>query len=121
MVFLNKFKTFINDNDGLTIAEFTILLTLPLYLFVGVKYAMAQDLSTTQVDFFSILSYPILAAIAKQAIERFGFPNLRKGNNSNYTSGYQNYNNYNDNSYDILNNNEINTENINNTDSKSTI
>lgn len=73
-------RGFWNDPDGLTTAELTILAVLPLYLFVGVKLALAQDLSANQVDFFSVLSYPILAAIAKQAIERIGWPVLgRKG------------------------------------------
>lgn len=73
-------RGFWNDSDGLTTAELTILAVLPLYIFVGVKLALAKDLSANQVDFFSVLSYPILAAIAKQAIERIGWPFLgRRG------------------------------------------
>lgn len=34
-------KGFWNDPDGLTTAELTILAVLPLYLFVGVKLALA--------------------------------------------------------------------------------
>lgn len=105
-------KSFLNDSDGLTIAEFTIMVTLPLYLFVGVKYAIAQDLSTNQVDFFGILSYPILAAIAKQAIERFGFPSFRNKNN-NYINSNQGNSGYSDN-YDGYNNDSNNTNNTNN-------
>lgn len=80
-------RGFWNDPDGLTTAELTILAVLPLYLFVGVKLALAKDLSANQVDFFSVLSYPILAAIAKQAIERIGWPALgRRGQVSTYQS-----------------------------------
>lgn len=82
-------KGFWNDPDGLTTAELTILVVLPLYLFVGVKLALAKDLSANQVDFFSVLSYPILAAIAKQAIERIGWPTLRRwGQASTYQPPY---------------------------------
>lgn len=69
-------KGFWNDEHGLTIDEFAALLVLPLFLFVGVKLALAKDISPTQVDF-----YPILAVVARQAVERFGFPGIgqRKG------------------------------------------
>ena len=88
-------KGFWNDSDGLTTAELTILAVLPLYLFVGVKLALAKDLSANQVDFFSVLSYPILAAIAKQAIERIGWPVLgRRGQIPPYQSPYEYYGGY---------------------------
>lgn len=94
-------KGFWNDPDGLSTAELTILAVLPLYLFVGVKLALAKNLSANQVDFFSVLSYPILAAIAKQAIERIGWPVLgRRGqipyqspSENNYSNYYQSYQN----------------------------
>ncbi len=74
-------KGFWNDEHGLTIDEFAALLVLPLFLFVGVKLALAKDISPTQVDFFTVLTYPILAVVARQAVERFGFPGIgqRKG------------------------------------------
>lgn len=71
-------RGFWNDQNGLTIDEFAALLVLPLFLFVGVKLAMAKDISSTQVDFFTVLTYPILAVVARQAVERFGFPGFRK-------------------------------------------
>jgi hypothetical protein len=53
------------------------LLVLPLFLFVGVKLALAgPDITSIQVDFFTVLTYPILAVVARQAVERFGFPAL---------------------------------------------
>jgi len=68
-------KGFWNDPNGLTIDEFAALLVLPLFLFVGVKLAMAgQEITSVQVDFFTVLTYPILAVVARQAVERFGFP-----------------------------------------------
>jgi len=69
-------RGFWNDPDGLTIDEFAALLVLPLFLFVGVKMAIADDISSTQVDFFTVLTYPILAVVARKAVERFGFPSL---------------------------------------------
>lgn len=71
-------KGFWNDSKGLTIDEFAALLILPLFLFVGVKLAMAKDISSTQVDFFTVLTYPILAVVARQAVERIGWPSLGK-------------------------------------------
>lgn len=84
-------KGFWNDPDGLTTAELTILAVLPLYLFVGVKLALAKDLSANRVDFFSVLSYSILAAIAKQAIERIGWPVLGRRGQAPYQVSYQPY------------------------------
>lgn len=73
-------RSFLNDDDGLTAAELTILCVLPVYIFVAIKLAVAPDISNAQVDFFGVLSYPIIAAIAKQAVERFGWPWLgRRG------------------------------------------
>lgn len=71
-------KGFWNDGDGITISDIASIITILLYLFVGVKLAISKNLTANQVDFFSILSYPILAIIAKQAIERVGFPSLRR-------------------------------------------
>lgn len=89
-------KGFWNDPDGLTTAELTILAVLPLYLFVGVKLALAKNLSANQVDFFSVLSYPIIAAIAKQAIERIGWPTFGRRAASPYqpNSYYNSYGYY---------------------------
>lgn len=69
-------RGFWNDPDGLSIEEFAALLVLPLFLFVGVKLAIAEDISSTQVDFFTVLTYPILAVVARKAVERFGIPTL---------------------------------------------
>ncbi|WP_422448566.1 hypothetical protein [Thermoanaerobacterium sp. DL9XJH110] len=71
-------RGFWNDPNGLTIDEFAALLVLPLFLFVGVKLAMAKDISSTQVDFFTVLTYPILAVVARQAVERIGWPSMEK-------------------------------------------
>lgn len=67
-------RGFWNDPEGLTIDEFAALMILPLFLFVGVKLALADDITSTQVDFFTVLTYPILAVVARQAVEKFGFP-----------------------------------------------
>lgn len=101
-------RGFWNDPDGLTTAELTILAVLPLYLFVGVKLALAKDLSANQVDFFSVLSYPILAAIAKQAIERIGWPALGRRAQIPYQSQYSSYY-YQQPQYSELSNEQIQT------------
>lgn len=75
-------RSFLNDDDGLTAAELTVLCVLPVYVFVAIKLALATDISDTQVDFFSVLSYPIIAAIAKQAVERFGWPGVGRRSSS---------------------------------------
>jgi hypothetical protein len=73
-------RGFWNDPDGLTIDEFAALMVLPLFLFTGVKLALAKDITATQVDFFTVLTYPILAVVARRAVENFGWPLLgRKG------------------------------------------
>jgi len=71
-------KGFWNDPDGLSIEEFAAILVLPLFLFVGIKLAMTADITGTQVDFFTVLTYPILAVVARKAVERFGIPSLGK-------------------------------------------
>lgn len=75
-------RGFWNDVDGLTIDEFAALLVLPLFLFVGVRMAIAEDISSTQVDFFTVLTYPILGVVARKAVERFGFPVIGRRNSS---------------------------------------
>lgn len=70
-------KGFWNDLSGLSIDELAAILVLPLFLFVGVKFALAKDISNTQVDFFAILTYPILAVVARQAVEKIGLPALK--------------------------------------------
>jgi len=71
-------RGFWNDSAGLTIDEFAALAVLQLFLFVGVKLALTDNISSTQVDFFTVLTYPILGVVARQAVERFGFPALGK-------------------------------------------
>ena len=80
-------KGFWNDPEGLTIDEFAALLILPLFLFVGVKLAMSDNISSTQVDFFTVLTYPILAVVARQAVEKFGFPSKKAQSHADYTGG----------------------------------
>ncbi|MDQ7791270.1 MAG: hypothetical protein RDV00_03970 [Clostridia bacterium] len=84
-----KAKGFWNDPDGFTIEDLAVLASLGLYVFVGAKMAMAKDVSSNQVDFFTVLGYPIIAAIAKRAIERIGWPTLgRRGQMQTYQPTY---------------------------------
>lgn len=84
-----KIKGFWNDPDGFTIEDLAVLTALGLYVFVGAKMAVVKDISSNQVDFFTVLGYPIIAAIAKRAIERIGWPTLgRRGQASPYQPPY---------------------------------
>lgn len=69
-------RAFWSDPEGLTIEDVAVLAALGLYVFVGVKIALGGDISGNQVDFFTVLGYPIIAAIARRAIERIGWPAL---------------------------------------------
>lgn len=71
-------RTFMNDADGVSSAEFAALAVLPLYLYVGVSLAIAGGkITDAQVDFFGVLSWPIIAVVANEAVRRFGFPGKR--------------------------------------------
>lgn len=71
-------KTFWNDAEGLTIDEFASVVALPLWLYVGIRLALAgATISATQVDYFEVLTWIPLATVAKRAVERFGFPGKR--------------------------------------------
>jgi len=63
-------KGFWNDPDGLNIAELTVLIALPPWVYTAYKYALAANLSANQVDFFLVLTYPLLAVLGKEALMR---------------------------------------------------
>jgi hypothetical protein len=71
-----KFRGFWNDHDGLSIADVVIWVALPPWLYVAYKYALAVDLSGNQVDFFQVLTYPLLLVLGGKTISNL--PPLRR-------------------------------------------
>lgn len=63
-----KLKGFWNDADGLSIADVVIWVTLPPWLYTAYRYAIAGELSGNQVDFFQVLTYPLLVVLGGRAI-----------------------------------------------------
>lgn len=61
-------RGFWNDPDGLSIAELATVLSLPIWMYVAIKFARAPDLTANQVDYFTVLSYPLLIAVGGKAI-----------------------------------------------------
>ena len=56
-------KGFWSDPEGLSIAELTILAALPPWVYTAYRFALAADLSANQVDFFLVLTYPLLVVL----------------------------------------------------------
>jgi len=68
-------KTFLTDEDGVTIDEFAAIASLILFLFVGINLAICgPKVTASQVDLLEVLTWPILAVVARRAVERFGLP-----------------------------------------------
>ncbi len=63
-----KIRGFWNDDDGLSIADVVVWVTLPPWLYTAYRYALAADLSGNQVDFFLVLTYPLLLVLGGRAI-----------------------------------------------------
>lgn len=63
-----KIRGFWNDSDGLSIGDTIIWATLPPWLYTAYRYAIAADLSGNQVDFFLVLTYPLLMVLGGKAI-----------------------------------------------------
>lgn len=81
-------RGFWNDSEGLTIDELASLLSLGLWIYVGINLALLGDkITEVQVDFFEVLTWLPLATVAKQVVSRFGLPGKR-GHNSNQGGGY---------------------------------
>jgi hypothetical protein len=57
-------------------------------MYVAVKFALSHDLSGNQVDYFLILSYPLLIAVGGKAISNLPLPWPRR---SGFTVAQQGY------------------------------
>lgn len=72
-------RGFWNDEEGWSMDELASILSLGLWIYVGINLALAGSAITEQqVDFFEVLTYLPLATVAKQAIMRFGWPSRRR-------------------------------------------
>lgn len=67
-------KGFWNDRDGFSIADFVIICILPIWMFVAVKLALSGQIAREHVDFFTVLSYPLLIAVGGKAIGSITLP-----------------------------------------------
>lgn len=103
-------KGFWNDPDGWSLADIVTVLVLPIWMYVAIKFALVQDLSGNQVDYFLVLSYPLLIAVGGKAIgnlplpwsRRSGLSLSQQGIQQPYYGGY--YGNY---SYNPIQSTEI--------------
>lgn len=91
--FANVFtKTFWNDADGLSLADLVVVVILPIWMYVAIKLAIAKELSGNQVDFFLVVSYPLLIAVGGKALGYIPLPWSRRSNIS--PIGQMPYDNY---------------------------
>jgi len=70
-------RGFWNDADGFSMADLVIMVVLPIWTFVAVKLAVAARLTANQVDFFLIVSYPLLIVIGGKTVGSIPILNLR--------------------------------------------
>lgn len=81
-------RGFWNDPDGWSLADVVTILVLPVWMYVAIKFALAKDLSGNQVDYFLVLSYPLLIAVGGKAISNLPLPWPRR---SGFTVAQQGY------------------------------
>ncbi len=71
-------KGFWNDPDGWSLAEVVVICVLPVWMYVAIKMALAKELSVNQVDYFSVLSYPLLVAVGGKMLTYLPLPWSRR-------------------------------------------
>jgi len=81
-------RGFWNDPDGWSLADVVTVLVLPVWMYVAVKFALASDLSGNQVDYFLVLSYPLLIAVGGKMLSGLPLPWPRR---SGFTVAQQGY------------------------------
>ncbi len=67
-------RGFWNDPDGWSLADLVTTLVLPVWMYAAVRFALSHDLSDNQVDYFLVLSYPLLIAVGGKAISNLPLP-----------------------------------------------
>lgn len=69
-----KVRGFWSDPDGWSLADVVTVLVLPVWMYVAIKFALAKDLSGNQVDYFLVLSYPLLIAVGGKMLSGLPLP-----------------------------------------------
>lgn len=64
----NRKVGFWNDKDGFSIADLVIICVLPIWMYVGAKLAFSSEITREHVDFFTVLSYPLLLAVGGKSL-----------------------------------------------------
>lgn len=67
-------RGFWNDPDGWSLSDVVTVVALPVWMYVAVKFALSSELSANQVDYFLVLSYPLLIAVGGKAIGNLPLP-----------------------------------------------
>jgi len=67
-------RGFWNDLDGWSLADLVTVLVLPVWMYVAIKFALSHDISGNQVDYFLVLSHPLLIAVGGKAISNLPIP-----------------------------------------------
>lgn len=67
-------RGFWNDPDGWSLADPVTVLVLPVWMHAAIKFALSHDLSGNQVDYFLVLSYPLLIAVGGKDISNLPLP-----------------------------------------------
>lgn len=81
-------RGFWNDPDGWSLAEVVVACVLPVWMYVAIKLALAKELSGNQVDYFLVLSYPLLVAVGGKMLTYLPLPWPRR---SGFTVAQQGY------------------------------
>jgi hypothetical protein len=84
-------RGFWNDADGWSLADVVVVLVMPIWMYVAVKLALAQELSGNQVDFFLVVSYPLLIAVGGKAVSNLPLPWLRRSGLEPIGTPYRQY------------------------------
>lgn len=71
-------RGFWSDPDGWSLAEVVVICVLPVWMYVAIKMALAKELSVNQVDYFSVLSYPLLVAVGGKMLTYLPLPWSRR-------------------------------------------
>jgi len=69
-----------NDADGWSLADVVVVVVLPIWMYVAIKLALANELSGNQVDFFLVVSYPLLIAVGGKSLGYLPLPWSRRSN-----------------------------------------
>lgn len=89
---ISPIKGFWNDLDGWSIGDVVTVLVLPVWMYVAIKFALAPDITNNQVDYFMVLSYPLLIAVGGKALGSLPLPWPRRSGMYPVQQPYYGYN-----------------------------